>query len=115
MANLLVLVLKDVEKCPQIIEAWERAGVSGITLLDSVGSRQLRERARRDDVPLMPSIHTLLASAETHNRTMFAVIGDDAVLERVVTATQEIVGDLAQPNTGILFVVPVTRAWGIRG
>lgn len=113
MANLLVLILNDLEKCPMIIEAWERAGVAGITLLDSIGSRQLCEHASRDDIPLMPSLNSLFASDEAHNRTLVAVIQDDGVLERAISAAQNIVGDFAQPNTGILFVVPVSRTWGV--
>jgi len=30
-----------------------------------------------------------------------------------VAATETILGDLDRPNTGILFVMPVTRAWGL--
>jgi hypothetical protein len=113
MANLLVLVLDDLGKCPAILEAWEQAGVPGVTVCDSVGTRRLRERVQRDDVPLMPSLRSLFASDEDHNRTLFAVIEDEAVLARAVEVAQNIVGDFMQPHTGILFVVPVARMWGV--
>ncbi len=113
MANLLVLVLDELEKFPAILDAWEQAGIPGITVLDSVGSRHLQERARRDDVPLMPSLRALFARDEAHNRTLFTVIEDDAVLERAITAAQNVVGDFMQPHTGILFVMPVSRTWGV--
>lgn len=113
MANLLVLVLDELDKFPAILEAWEQAGVPGVTVLDSVGTRQLKERVSRDDVPLMPSLRSLFAADEDHNRTLFTVIQDDAVLERVIAAAQNVVGDFMQPHTGILFVVPVSRAWGV--
>lgn len=113
MANLLVLVLDDLDKFPEIIEAWEEAGVPGVTVFDSVGTRRLRERAQRDDVPLMPSLRALFASDEDHNRTLFAVIEDNAVLERAIAAAQKIVGDFMDPHTGILVVVPASRTWGV--
>lgn len=113
MANLLVLVLDELGKCSEIIEAWEGAGVPGVTVLDSVGTRRLRERVQRDDVPLMPSLRSLFASDEDHNRTLFAVIEDNAILERAIAAAQKIVGDFMDPHTGILFVVPVSRTWGV--
>jgi nitrogen regulatory protein P-II 1 len=113
MANLLVLVLHDLDKMPSILKAWKTAGVSGTTVIDSVGMRNLEEYAARDDVPLVPSLRTLFASDETHNRTLFTVIEDDAVLERAIAAAQNIVGDFMQPHTGILFVVPVSRSWGV--
>ncbi|MBI5956839.1 MAG: hypothetical protein HY871_07535 [Chloroflexi bacterium] len=46
-----------------------------------------------------------------HN-TLFSVVDDEAVIERTIAATQRIVGDLSQPNTGILFVLPVSRVVG---
>jgi nitrogen regulatory protein PII len=113
MANLLVLILDELEKFPAILEAWEQAGVPGITVLDSVGTRQLKERVSRDDMPLLPSLRSLFTADEDHNRTLFTVIQDDEVLERAIAATQKVVGDFMQPHTGILFVVSVPRAWGV--
>lgn len=113
MANLLVLVLDEPEKFSAIIEAWEEIGVPGVTMVDSIGSRQLREQARRDDLPLIPSLRAVFAGVEERNRTLFTVIEDDEMLERAVEAARKIVGDFMRPNTGILFTVPVTRAWGV--
>jgi nitrogen regulatory protein P-II 1 len=113
MANMLVLVLDDPDKFSAIIEAWETIGIPGVTMLDSVGSRQLRKNARRDDLPLIPSVRTVVAGTEEHNRTLFTVLDDDALLERAIEAAHEIVGDFMEPQTGILFVVPVSRTWGV--
>jgi nitrogen regulatory protein PII len=113
MANLLVLILDNVEQFPEILQAWENAGVPGVTVLDSAGSRKIKEHINRDDLPLMPSLRALVSGEEAHNRTLLTVIEDDAVLERAVQAAQNIVGDFMQPHTGILFVVPVSRTWGV--
>jgi nitrogen regulatory protein P-II 1 len=113
MANMLVLVLDQVEKFPEIVRAWEEVGVPGVTVLDSAGSRKLLDRASRDDVPLIPSLRSLLEGEESHNRTMFTVLEDDVVLERAIEAARKIVGDFDVPHTGILFVVPVTRTFGV--
>jgi len=40
-------------------------------------------------------------------------VEDDATLERVIAATERIVGDLNEPHTGLLFVVPVSRVLGL--
>ncbi len=113
MANLLVLVLDEPEKFSFIIRAWERIGVPGVTMLDSVGSRQLRAQASRDDLPLIPSMRAVFAGSEEHNRTLFTVIEDDAMLDRAIEAAQRVVGGFMHPHTGILFVVPVSRTWGV--
>jgi hypothetical protein len=113
MANMLVLVLDDPDKFSAIITAWEEIGIPGVTLLNSVASRQLRRHAKRDDLPLIPSMRVLMAGVEEHNRTLFTVLEDDELLERAITAAQDIVGDFMDPQTGILFVVPVSRTWGV--
>ena len=113
MAHLLVLVLHDPDKCLVLAQAWERIGVTGVTLLDSIGSRQLRNQAHRDDLPLVPSMRALFANAEEHNRTLFTVIQEDALLDSAIREAEKIVGDFMEPHTGILFALPVSRTLGV--
>ena len=44
---------------------------------------------------------------------MFTVVKDDNTLEKIVAATQGVVGDLNKPNTGILVVMPATQVYGL--
>jgi nitrogen regulatory protein PII len=112
MAHLLVFVLDNPEQCPDILDAWEKAGAPGVTILESTGLRRL-QGAVRDDLPLIPSMSDLLTSRESHHRTLFSVIGDEETLEQVINATKRIIGDFNRHHTGLLFVVPVTRVFGL--
>jgi hypothetical protein len=115
LPELIVLVLNDPGKTEDILAAWLAAGVSGVTLLDSRGlSHQLSQPGLRDDLPLFPSLEDLLRSREESHRTLFAVVPDGFAVEALVTATEKITGILDEPHTGILFTVPVTRAWGLQ-
>lgn len=113
MAHVLVLVLENLRLCQDILRAWEEAGAPGATVLESTGLARLRA-ALRDDLPLMPSLRDVLSSRELHHRTLFTVIEDEAVLKRVVEATERVVGDFSEPHTGILFAVPVAFGLGLR-
>jgi nitrogen regulatory protein PII len=113
MAQLLVFVLDNVEQCTEVLDAWEDAGITGVTILESTGLNRLRQGIR-DDFPLLPSLRSMLAGQETHHRTLFSIVEDDAVLERAIEATQRVVGDLSQPYTGLLFVLPVGRVLGLK-
>lgn len=113
MPNLLVLVLDNVDQCSGILDAWEEAGVTGVTILESTGQARVR-KAIRDDLPLMPSLRGLLAGTELHHRTLFSIVQDDGVLERAIAATERTIGDLENHHTGVLFVVPVTRVLGLK-
>ncbi len=112
MAHLVVFVLDNLEQYSAILEAWEEAGAPGVTILESTGLRRLRG-AMRDDLPLLPSLRDVLASQELRHRTLFTVVADEALVERIVAATEQVVGDFSQHRTGLLFVVPVTRVLGL--
>lgn len=112
MAHVLVLVLENLRQCHEVLRAWEEAGAPGATVLESAGLAHLRG-ALRDDLPLMPSLRDILSTHEVHQRTLFTVLEDEAVLQRVIEATQRVVGDFSQPHTGILFVVPVAFGLGL--
>lgn len=112
MTYLVVLVLDNVEHCASVLDAWEKAGAGGATILESTGMRRVRG-ALRDDLPLIPSMRDLLSSRETHHRTMFAVVRDEATVEQIGAATQQVIGDLSRPNTGLFFAVPVINVLGL--
>ncbi len=114
MAELVVLVLNDPDKIEDVLAAWVAVGVSGVTILNSTGlSHKLGRRGLRDDLPFFPSLEHLLRSREEPHRTLFAVVPDGFDVEALVTATEEITGALDEPDTDILFVMPVTRVGGL--
>ncbi len=114
MYFLVLLVLDDANKGPALLDAWEAAGVSGITMIESTGLGRLRNvMGLRDDMPLMPSIRALMQSREEHHRTIFSVVEGEAMVDKVITATETVTGDLSEPNTGVLFALPVARVVGL--
>jgi hypothetical protein len=116
MPNLIVAVIPGIDRCQDVLETWERLGVTGITIVESAGLHRLKQiRGRRDDLPLMPSLHHLLDSEEHHHRTAFVVVGDDFDIQGLLRATEQAVGgDFNAADSGLLFVVPVTHALGLR-
>lgn len=112
MAYLVVLVLDNPDQCPDVLRAWDEAGVPGATILESTGMACIK-KAIWDDLPLVPSVRDLLGVRELHHRTLFTVVPDEETVNRAIAATQEITGDLNTHHTGILFVVPVVRVLGL--
>ena len=113
--NMILFVLHESEKLRQVLEAWTEAGVSGATVLFSTGMGRLQQnQSLRDDLPLMPSLEDFLPKVDSLSRTIFSIIDDETVVERVISATERVVGDLNQPNRGLLIVLPVSRVYGLR-
>ncbi|MBL8096561.1 MAG: hypothetical protein JNL73_20460 [Anaerolineales bacterium] len=114
MPELIVLVLDSSDQIPGVLEAWLGAGVSGVTSIDSSGLGQhVAEHGLGGDLPLIPSLAQLLRPREDPSRTLFTVVPDGFDVEGLIAATEAVTGPLDQPDTGILFVVPVTRTRGL--
>ena len=114
MKYLVIAVIDELAKCPDVLDAWEAAGIRGITILESTGLGRLRQHSPvRDDLPLMPSLRNLFQAREEHHRTLLAVVPSEEWIERIFEATEQAIGNLNEPNKGILFAVPVARAYGL--
>ena len=110
---LILFVLNDITFCEEVLDAWDKTGVRGITILPSTGLARMRKAALREDLPLFPSIRDLFEHGESLNRTLFTVIDKEEMIDDIVEATESVIGNLDQPNTGILTVIPLTRVYGL--
>lgn len=114
MYYLVTLVIDDINKAPDVMDAWEGVGVGGITIIESTGVARLRSKTGyRDDVPLMPSLRSLLHTREEHHRTIFSIVEGEEKVNELIEVTQAIVGQLHEPDTGILFALPLSHVVGL--
>ena len=114
MNYFILFVLHDTAYLEDVLTAWQETGVSGVTILPSTGLARLKEKgALRDDISIFPSLDDLLSHVENTNRTIFTIVNSEEMVDQVVAATQVVTGDLNLPNTGILVVLPVARAYGL--
>jgi nitrogen regulatory protein P-II 1 len=110
---LLVDVLEHTEHLPAILERLVTIGVTGTTVLDSVGMGRILLESRAD-VPVIETIQRVLAQKQPTNKTLFAAIETEDVLTKAVEVIKSICGDLSQPGTGILFTLSLDRVEGLR-
>lgn len=111
---MILFVLDDFEKLNDLLDAWEEAGVPGVTILHSSGLGRVRQAGLRDDLPLMPSLEDLFNHEEFFSRTIFSVVQGEETIDQVVKATEKVVGNLMEPNAGLLVVLPVAKVYGLR-
>jgi len=113
MSYLVVLIVDDLDDCPAILDAWEAAGVLGVTILASTGIGRMRRAGLRDDMPLMPSLQDLFESEEVQHRTLLSVVDSQELVDKMIAISQQVIGNLEDPHTGFLFVVPVIQSYGL--
>ncbi len=104
----------DLGLIDDIIQAWREAGAPAITIMDSVGTREIDDLKRRDDLPLMPTIKDLIQEDDGPRKTMFSIVENDKV-DSIIKATEETLGDLSEEGKGILMVMELSKVVGYRG
>jgi nitrogen regulatory protein PII len=112
MSKLVVLITSHIEKSLEVAEAWQAAGAPGVTLLDSHGLHRLQEKSRDLELPVFVSMASVLRQLETTSQIILSVVEDHNV-ETLIKATTDVLGDLYQPDTGIVFVMDVERVVGL--
>lgn len=111
---MVMYVSRDVTQAEEMLQRWVKAGISGVTILESAGMQQASKQGGfRDDIGIVFSLSKMLQSQEIHHRTLFTAIKDDETVKRVVKVSTEYVGDWSQPDVGVLFVLPMIEAYGL--
>jgi nitrogen regulatory protein PII len=107
--KLLILILNKVEKLEEVLEGFLEAGVTGATIIDTVGMGHIL----CEEVPIFAGLRFMFAGAKPHNKTIISVINDEAE-EEVIHLLENILGDMYEPGTGIVFTVPLDRVVGLK-
>lgn len=112
---MILFVLDNKDDLDPLLDAWESVGVKGVTVMPSTGLGRIRQNsALWDDIPIIPSIENLMRRTEDLNRTIFTIVESDEMVDKVIESAQAVVGDLCNPNTGILAVIPLARVYGLK-
>jgi hypothetical protein len=115
MLQLILYVSSNIEQADDILKLWVKAGVPGVTILESTGMQQAVGRgAFRDDLSILPTLSALMRGKEVHHRTLFSALEDEAVLQAAIATTTDYVGDWGRADVGILLVLPISQAYGLQ-
>ena len=107
--KLVILILNKVEKLEEILEGFIEVGVSGATIIDSIGMGHVLA----EEVPIFAGLRFMFAGARPHNKTIISVIKEEKEKE-VINLIKKIIGDLNQPGTGIIFTLQLDQVEGLK-
>jgi len=111
MPYLVIVILDDLKVMPNILDTWQKIGVPGVSIFQSTGG--YRTKTWLSQVGL-GALERLFETEELRRKTLLAAIEDEALMERAVAEAERIVGGFDKPNSGILFVLPILKAKGLR-
>lgn len=105
--NIILLVLNNPDALEELLDAWQNAGVTGLTILESTGLH----RSQAHFIPMRYAPSTF--SIEKGNLTLMAIVEDEALVQACLQASEQVIGDLNKPNTGIFTSWTVDTAKGL--
>lgn len=109
--NLLTVILKKSELVKDICKELAEADVHGGTILDGVGMASVLEEM--DDLPIFGMLKAMLADDDDKDTVkVLLFVMEDKELEKARKIIRSAIG-LDEPNTGIMFAMPVTFVEGL--
>lgn len=109
--KLLIFVLNKAEKFDLLLKEFAANDITGATIISSTG--MARELMKKDDLGIIGSFRHLLDNNRRENKTMFMVIKEEKI-PTVVEVIEKVVGNLDQPDTGILFTTSLDFVKGFK-
>jgi nitrogen regulatory protein PII len=106
--KLIIFILNKEEHLEEILEAFIELGISGATILDSVGMGRILAH----DIPIFAGFQNLLQDTRPGNKTILTVIPKKKI-EPMTKAIEQIVGDLDNPGNGVLLSISIDSLKGI--
>jgi nitrogen regulatory protein PII len=118
--KLVVLITAELEKGLDVAQAWQDAGAPGVTIVRTHGLYTLQKQTQQGEVELPRMIASMsgalaamIEQLEERGEMLLSLV-DAPMVDTLIQATSSVLGDLNQPNHGILFVIDVERAIGVR-
>ncbi len=107
--QLLIIVLNKVDVLEKLLERLCESGVRGATILESRGMAQ--SLCESEEQKFIASLQMLLDPQHKNNKTILTVVPDEQI-PVVSKVLGEVTGGLDQPNSGVMFSVPVQYTEG---
>lgn len=112
--KLLVFILNKPEKLDRLLKRLAEEHLTGATVFSSSGMATSLISSNDESLSnIFGSLRQILKDTKKENKTLMMVTSEKNV-ERVEEIIEEVVGNLDEPNTGILFTIPVDYVRGFK-
>ena len=108
--QVIVVVLNKLDCLDDLLANLKRAGVRGGTIIESTG--MIKTIDDSDESYLLGSLRLFLENPRPESKTIFCIV-DDSQVDLVRKTVDDSVGGIDNPNTGIVFGLPLSFADGL--
>lgn len=107
--KLLVVILNKVEKLEEVLEGYIEIGISGATVIESIGMGHIL----CDEVPIFAGLRFMFAGSKPQNKIILSVIKDEKE-KPAFRLLNKILGSLDDPGNGIAFTLKLEYVEGLK-
>lgn len=104
---MVFCVLDNPDVLEDVIAAWEKIDVRGVTIVESTGLGRLR----REQIPLRYFFGN--QRMEEGHLSLFVIVPDEGKARACLQAVEQVAGDLDQPNSGVFAAWPLAIVKGV--
>lgn len=108
--QVIFVVLNKIECLEDLLARLKKAGVNGGTIVESTG--MVKSLDDSDESYLLGSLRLFLDNPRPESKTIFFIVNDNQV-DLVRKTVDDVLEGIDQPNTGIMFGVPISFADGL--
>ena len=105
--ELLIYVMNKVDLLDQLLEDFSKEPEFRATIIDSMGMAHMLK-----DSGYFLSLRNLLNQSQVNSKTILMAVEKESV-EKAVRIIENLVGDLTDPDTGVVFTVPISYSKGL--
>ncbi len=106
----IFIVLTDTSLTESVLKILVDCEIRGATIIETQGMGQVLGT----NIPVIgSSVRALLAQQHENSKTIFAVSKHPEKIDKVMKLIAEKMHGFSEPNSGMMFVVPVLKAVGI--
>jgi len=107
-----MFVLDNSDLLDDVLDAWNAIGVGGATIVETTGLHR-RQREKPVGARYAFGMGMGTRSVEVGHHTLFVIVPDEKTVHALIAAIESIVGDLSEPNTGVLAAWPLPIVKGV--
>lgn len=110
--QLLILFMKKPELVNEIIHELGKNNISGGTIIDGRGLAS--GLANMSDLPMFGTLRQIISGQFNDETKILLMVVKDQNVIQTANIIKSVIGDMNQPNNGVLITVPVLYCEGIK-
>ncbi|API88648.1 hypothetical protein BKP56_04790 [Marinilactibacillus sp. 15R] len=100
---LVIMILNKTELLDELLLEFTNVGIDSATVLNSVGMAQ--QLSTLEHTRILSTLRPFITSDHSENKMIFTIINESQV-ETIRKVVNDVIGDLSNPDTGVLFALP---------